>query len=313
MDVSRQAGRVLPDLRRLLASGPGVLDAAAARHAGLSADDLRRAVSGGDLRRVRRGLYAASAVWDAAPPWERYRLTVVGLLAGHPSWVATHHAALVLHGLPLHGVDVTSVDVAADVGTAKVRPGLHVHRIAPDDRHLVAAEPRAVPPAVACVQVACRDGVEAGVVGMDAALHQGRCTREDLGAAVRHEALARGIAQARAAVARADGLAESPGESRTRLVLGRLAVAVRSQVEVFDGRGFVGRVDLLVGDRVVVEFDGLVKYAGADGRDALTREKAREDRLRAAGYRVVRVVWADLRDPEALLARVRAALAAAAA
>jgi hypothetical protein len=68
--------------------------------------------------------------------------------------------------------------------------------------------------------------------------------------------------------------------------------------------GDEGRV---VGERVVVEFDGLVKYDGADGRAALAREKAREDRLRAAGYQVVRLVWSDLRDPHRVATLVRQA------
>ncbi|QIM21691.1 type IV toxin-antitoxin system AbiEi family antitoxin domain-containing protein [Phycicoccus sp. HDW14] len=232
---------MLPDLRRILDGGQGVLDTAAAVRAGLSADDLRRAVSAGELRRVRRGLYAAGAVWDAAPPWERYRLTVVGVLAAHPGWVASHHAALVLHGLPMHGIALASVDVAAEVGTAKVRPGVHVHRLARDDRHLRSADPRALPPAVACAQVAARDGVEAGVVPMDAALHEGRCTRSDLRAALGHPSTGHGVAHARAAVDRADHHAESPGESRTRLLLEPLGVEVRTQVDLHDAAGLIGR------------------------------------------------------------------------
>jgi very-short-patch-repair endonuclease len=81
---------------------------------------------------------------------------------------------------------------------------------------------------------------------------------------------------------------------------------------VHDGAGFVGRVDFLVAGRVVVEFDGAVKYEGAEGRAALVREKQREDRLREAGYIVIRVTWSDLDRPAVLMARVRAALARAA-
>lgn len=78
------------------------------------------------------------------------------------------------------------------------------------------------------------------------------------------------------------------------------------QVDIHGRTGaFIARVDFLFrAARVVVEFDGAVKYAGADGRDALVREKRREDALRALGYRVVRLTWADLRRPE----RVRALL-----
>lgn len=72
----------------------------------------------------------------------------------------------------------------------------------------------------------------------------------------------------------------------------------------------MGRADFLVGTRVLVEFDGRSKY-GMDGRrseDVLWAEKLREDRLRALGYIVVRLVWADLDRPQRVMARVLAAL-----
>ena len=78
-----------------------------------------------------------------------------------------------------------------------------------------------------------------------------------------------------------------------------------------DDAGFIGRVDLLVGTRVVVEFDGAVKYDGLDGRRALMEEKRREERLRDAGFRILRVTWRDLADPVTLVARVRSLLRAA--
>ena len=89
---------------------------------------------------------------------------------------------------------------------------------------------------------------------------------------------------------------------------------VRSQVRISDDAGVVGaRVDLLVGGRVVVEFDGLVKYEGADGRAALAAEKRREDWLRSLGYEVVQLTWADLERPRRVEALVRSALERAAA
>lgn len=91
-----------------------------------------------------------------------------------------------------------------------------------------------------------------------------------------------------------------------------LGLHVRSQVDIHDAQGFVGRVDFLVGERVIVEFDGMVKYGGADGRRALQAEKAREDRLRAAGYVVVRLVWSDLDDAERVHGLIQRALRQAA-
>ena len=70
----------------------------------------------------------------------------------------------------------------------------------------------------------------------------------------------------------------------------------------------VGRVDFLVAGRVVVEFDGLLKYRGEDGPEVVVAEKRREDRLRELGYEVVRVTWDELAHPERILARIRAAL-----
>jgi very-short-patch-repair endonuclease len=111
-------------------------------------------------------------------------------------------------------------------------------------------------------------------------------------------------------VLRADPACESVGETRTRLLLTDHGLPVRSQVEICDEvGGLVGRVDLLVGDRVIVEFDGAVKYEGAEGRAALVAEKRREDALRALGYVVVRVTWADLASPGRLIAQIRRAMA----
>jgi very-short-patch-repair endonuclease len=84
------------------------------------------------------------------------------------------------------------------------------------------------------------------------------------------------------------------------------------QVEVRDRDGdLIGRVDLLVeGTKLVVEFDGKLKYADGDA-EVLWAEKRREDRLRRLGYTVIRVSWADLHRPGLVATLVRQALAAA--
>jgi very-short-patch-repair endonuclease len=303
---------VTGELDRLLESLEGVVTSRELAGAGLGHTAITATVRGGRLRRIAQGLYADTSAWEGAPPWERYRMRVRAMLRVHPAWVASHHAALTLHGLPLHGVDLDVVDVAATVRTSSRRPGVHVHRLQPHHVPLLEFRPRALPPALACVLVAAASGVEAGVVSMDAALHREACTPKDLEAALAHPGTRYGRPSARAAVARADGLSESPGESRTRLLLSTLGVEVRSQVDIRDATGFIGRVDFLVAGRVVVEFDGAVKYAGADGQEALLREKRREERLRDAGYRVVRITWDELSRPAALLARITAAVALAA-
>jgi len=108
-------------------------------------------------------------------------------------------------------------------------------------------------------------------------------------------------------MALADGRSESPGESRTRILLHELAFpSPELQVTVLDGAGnFLGRADLAYVDcGVLIEFDGLAKYGdipdGPDARTALIEEKRRADRLRAAGFIVLRLVWSDLGDRERL-------------
>ena len=114
-----------------------------------------------------------------------------------------------------------------------------------------------------------------------------------------------GAAAVRRALADVDGRHESPGETLTARVMRDLGYSLEPQV-------WIGpyRVDFLVtGPRVIVEFDGAVKY---DDRQAIVAEKRREDDLRRRGYVVVRLMWSDLHDPARVRRLVVAALTAAA-
>ncbi|GAB3442847.1 hypothetical protein GCM10027517_20440 [Phycicoccus ginsengisoli] len=282
---------------------------------GVTADDVAGWVRAGEVVRLRRGAYAAAPVWAGADRDERYRLTVRGVILSRGSVeTASRHSALALRRLPLWDVDRELVVLTADVAETATRSGLRVAPMrglaAPDEVDGLPCE--ALPDSLVTTASFC---VTAGVVAADAALHQRLCAREDIEEALLRLAPGlRGRRRARTMVKNLDPAAESPGESLTRLLLGALGLPVRSQVELRDSSGrFVGRVDFLVAGRVVVEFDGAVKYAGADGRDALVAEKRREDELRALGYAVVRLTWDDLRRPELVRVRVRAALSRAAA
>ena len=164
----------------------------------------------------------------------------------------------------------------------------------------------------ALLQTAVRHGLKAAVVAADAALHRGLVSVDKIGeAAARLDLGVRSTRRVDRLRSLVDPAAGSPGESLTRLLLGGLGLDFRTQVDIRDAAGFVGRVDFLVEGRIVVEFDGLSKYAGADGREALAREKAREDRLRALGFEVVRLTWSDLDRPERVARLVREARARA--
>lgn len=75
------------------------------------------------------------------------------------------------------------------------------------------------------------------------------------------------------------------------------------------GRAFA-HADLRVrGSRALLEFDGGIKYEGAQGRQALVAEKNREDSIRRQGWGLDRVVWPDLDDIPALAVRIRSLVA----
>jgi hypothetical protein len=141
-------------------------------------------------------------------------------------------------------------------------------------------------------------------------------TADELRAAVAGLGRRHGAAGVRAVLDWCDARHESPGETLLSHLLRAAGHDLEPQFVVpgterwtRGGRGY--RVDLrLTGTRVLVEFDGRVKY---EDRQVLWEEKLREDRIRSLGWVVVRVTMADLRDPAALRARVDAALALAAA
>jgi G:T-mismatch repair DNA endonuclease (very short patch repair protein) len=102
---------------------------------------------------------------------------------------------------------------------------------------------------------------------------------------------------------------ESPLESRTAIVLreGGLPTPT-AQFEVHDSEGFVGRVDFAWPDRrLVLEVDG---FAIHGNRAAWERDQRRQNRLVAAGWRVLRISHERLADPEVVVAELRRSLGA---
>jgi very-short-patch-repair endonuclease len=121
----------------------------------------------------------------------------------------------------------------------------------------------------------------------DAALRERLVTREAIDAVLAAAAGWPGVRQARTVLALADQRGESALESLTRLRLHDDGFPI-PDLQVWIGKD---RVDMLFPEqRLILEIDGLAKYAG----DALRREKLRETRLRRLGYRVERVTWDDI-------------------
>ena len=96
--------------------------------------------------------------------------------------------------------------------------------------------------------------------------------------------------------------AESGIESALRLILRSMRVKFTTQVAI---RG-VGRVDFLIGDRLVVEADGLAFHSG----DFVRKDRARDLALERLGFKCVRFTYDDiLHRPDEVKSLIRSLLA----
>lgn len=146
-----------------------------------------------------------------------------------------------------------------------------------------------------------------GVVLVDLLLARGVVEHAALRTRVAGFAAGPGTRRAVRAVELADRRAESPQESRARVLLVQAGFPVVPQFEVRDDDGrWVARVDLALPElRIAVEYDGA--WHGAGGQ--LAKDRRRLNRLTEAGWLVLHLTAADLRRPDEVAARLRALVA----
>jgi len=267
--------------------------------------------------RIRHGQYVERPDDTDLPDWERIRLeylravraAVNSLRAG--SVAVSHQSALAVHGLPLWGLDLGFVHVTRlDGQTGGLVAGVrhHLGVLVPADLTVVDGM-LVTTVSRATVETACIVPFEAGVVMADAALRGGFVDADDLDRLRAAIEFWPGGPAARAVLKFADPLSESVGESRLRVLMHQHGLpAPELQVEFYDSDGLIGRPDFYFDpEETGVEFDGLLKYTGGSP-EVLIREKRREDRLRALGLHIVRVVWQDLNRPDRVAAAIRRSL-----
>ncbi|MGO0575250.1 type IV toxin-antitoxin system AbiEi family antitoxin domain-containing protein [Ornithinimicrobium panacihumi] len=298
-------------LRTLLAGHAGVCTADDLRGLGLSEPDIRQLVRDGVLHRIRRGVFVEGRTWREAKEWDQHALRARAVYRGvrEQPRALSHHSALALSGIALFGVDHRVHLARTDGGRSRPDPLAPLHGGVPEAFLTRVEGCRVVAPAFACLQVAATFGVEAGLVSAESGLQLARFAAEDLVAAETALGPVPGKPRARRVLQLAGGLSDSAGETRCRWLFILLGLPTpRQQITILDPDGvFVGRVDFLFEkEKVVVEFDGMGKYA--DVKD-IRAEKVREDRLRTLGYEVVRLTWADLENPQEVNHRIRAAMA----
>lgn len=320
------------------------MDAETARHLihtpsslerlGRSPGALRRAVANGELRRIHRGRYVRADEWSSLHPEDQHLLLVLAVAPARLGGdvVASHDSAAVLHRLPLYRRRPGGVHISGP------RTRGVVSGPSPVLRHEVAIEPRdrTEVDGIPCTTLerTVYDMIrttsrETAVAAADAALRlvawddrarsysvaTGEAWRRGLVERIRRSSGRRGIRQARWVAAFADGRAQLPGESVSRLYLDDLGFAPpRLQVPIPGPRGTTFEVDFGLDDvGVWGEFDGTGKYfdpamlGGQTTREAFLREKEREDWIRGrSGRLLVRWGSAHIQSAAALRRRLAA-------
>ena len=259
------------------------------------------AVANARLHRVRRGWYIDSSTWATLWPESRHLAHVIAVArdaSGRPPVFCLVSAAVVWD-IPLYRIHPERVHVLMGEAARSSATDVHRHEGRVEDTDL------AVRHGLTCtsqertvIDLARMASMEAGLAGADAVLgsiaggprsyHIARADewRDALTQRV-SESQARGIRKARLIVTFADGRAELPGESVSRLQLRRLGFATPSLQVPVQGPHRDYWVDFGLGDvRAFGEFDGKSKYtdeakrSGRSLEQVLLDEKMREDTIR---------------------------------
>ncbi len=283
--------------------------------AGTSARAISARVRSGELGIVRRGWFADAASVGDLWPESRHLLHVMAVARdGQGHGVVSHLSAAAVHGLPLYRLRPSRVHLTTDAPT-RIASGpdvfRHVSPLPPPDVTTVdgimcTTLERTV---FDCVRTL---PLEAAVSIADAAersyAFRGRewdqdaadLWRDAMQGRVGRASGARGIRAARFVTDFADGKAQLPLESVSRLQLHRLGFrSMRLQVPVPAPDGGWYFVDLGLSDiETFGECDGEAKYrdeamrSGRSLEQVLLDEKSREDWIRGTtGWRMIR--WGD--------------------
>jgi len=243
-----------------------------------TADLLRRGVSRRALGRARdRGALASVGQGCLAVPGAPPELVAAVRVRGAITCVS----ALVRYGLPLRAAPEQH-HVAIDTSRGAPRHGLLPPAVRLHWSGPTRARDHVVPPAVALSHAARCLPLPDLVAALDAALARGLADRVDL--AAQHPRA--GAAVFGRAITLADARSGSFQESVVRVALVGAGLDVEPQVHIPG----VGRVDLLIERRIVLEADGFAYHAD---RAAFREDRRRDRRLELAGYPVLRYAFED--------------------
>lgn len=302
-----------------LACGQGfVLTHPQARAVGLTTADVRRLVARKEWTAPRRGVLCvlppAHEPYQDSPHGLRPEIMASAVALPRPDTVISHECAALARGL-----DVLRMPDLATLTTrwrmnATARHDLVVRAAGIEDDDIEQWFGARITGCARTVVDLARQGIAHGLVAADSALYNELLTLADIEAALERATRWHGVVGARRLLELASPLSESPLESCVRLFMANRNIPLpRQQAWIETDRGWY-RVDGCWDDeRVIIEADGLVKYRWDPNRDPeqdpFIEEKLRQEALERAGFWVVRVLWADLRqNPDRTEFRIRSAL-----
>jgi len=244
-----------------------------------------------------------------------HELTVVNRAIAAWLWSGRKATVAGLSAAALHGSRWIDPALPAELNRADACPtaGIVIRREAllADESCVVGGIP-VTTPARTAFDLGRRKGLTAAVIRLDALANVAEFTPEVVRSVAEHHPGARGIVQLRHVIDLMDGGAESPQETRTRLLLIRSGLRKpETQIVVHDRFGYpFARVDMgWAAWRVGVEFDGAQHWTDPAQR---TADIDRYAELAARGWIIIRVSSNLLRYRQAVvIARVCDALRAA--
>lgn len=192
-----------------------------------------------------------------------------------------NHRLTCASALNVHGVFVPESPWPHEVGrqcSCRTPAGVIEHRPLrrwPDDEPVLPLR-ASLRHAVSCL------GAEGAAIVLESALNKGFITVGESTELTAHLSLK----QLRA-IGRVDGRSMSGPETRVRRFLERQGVEVQPQFHVAS----VGFVDMLVGDRLVIECDSIAHHTGSSNYAA---DRRRDQALAALGFQVIRLTYQDV-------------------
>lgn len=268
---------------------------------GYSQQAITRAAKAKKLLALRRGIYVENERWNSLYPSEKH-LVRMQALATMSNYIFTHESAALALGLPVLDIPKSVHVQALPTSRGKVA-GVQKHYYGQAPEVVKVAGLRVTSPVQTLVDCAKTLPLVAALCIADGALHRQLLTQHQAREALLN-AQGKGVRACRRVAELMSPLAESPGETLTRFALIQAGFEFVEQFWVYTSAGSFRADFMIKGLKLIIEFDGDVKYRDST-EQAVLAERKRERALQNEGWVVVRLEWKDVQNPAVVEKLVR--------